>query len=74
MTSGRTVLIRKDPSKGTIPGNYRPITCLLLLWKILISVIAKKLYKYLEAKDLIGSEQKGCRGKKKRDERSRDAG
>ena len=28
LTSGRTVLILKDPSKGNIPSNYRPITCL----------------------------------------------
>ena len=28
MTKGRTKLIQKDPNKGTVPNNYRPITCL----------------------------------------------
>ena len=28
MTKGKTTLIQKDPSKGTAPNNYRPITCL----------------------------------------------
>ena len=27
MVSGRTVLIQKDPAKGTVAGNYRPIAC-----------------------------------------------
>ena len=27
MTKRRTSLIPKDPSKGTTPNNYRPITC-----------------------------------------------
>ena len=35
MTKGRTTLIQKDPSKGTAPNNYRPITCLPMMWKIL---------------------------------------
>ena len=28
MISGRTTLILKDPRKGTVASNYRPITCL----------------------------------------------
>ena len=28
MTKGKTTLIQKDTSKGTVPNNYRPITCL----------------------------------------------
>ena len=35
MTKGRTTLIQKDPNKGTAPSNYRPITCLPMMWKIL---------------------------------------
>ena len=35
MTKGKTALIQKDPSKGTAPNNYRPITCLPMMWKIL---------------------------------------
>ena len=27
-------MIQKDPSKGNAPNNYRPITCLPIMWKI----------------------------------------
>ena len=30
MVKGRTVLIQKDPAKGTVASNYRPIACLPL--------------------------------------------
>ena len=39
MTKGRTILIQKDPNQGTAPNNYRPITCLPMMWKILIAQI-----------------------------------
>ena len=61
MTTGRTVLIQKDRSKGTVAGNYRPITCLPIIWKLLTSMISDDIYQYLESNDLIGEEQKGCR-------------
>ena len=61
MTTGRTVLIQKDKTKGRAPGNYRPITCLPIVWKLLTSMIAVEMYRYLEDNDLIGEEQKGCR-------------
>ena len=34
MTKGRTCLILKDESKGKEVSNFRPITCLPLMWKI----------------------------------------
>ena len=40
---GRTTLIQKDPSKGTAPNNYRPITCLTMMWKILTAQIREEL-------------------------------
>ena len=61
MTTGRTALILKDPNKGNQPGNYRPITCLPLMWKTLTAVMAGKLYDHLEDQGIIGDEQKGCR-------------
>ena len=61
MTTGRTVLIQKDPDKGVSPGNFRPITCLPLLWKVLTSMISDNIYRHLEDNNLIGEEQKGCR-------------
>ena len=38
-TKGKTTLIQKDPSKGTAPNNYRPITCLPMMWKTLTAQI-----------------------------------
>ena len=40
MTHGHTVLCQKDPRKGNTADNYRPITCLPLMWKLLTGVIA----------------------------------
>ena len=37
MTKGRTRLIQKDPNKGTALNNYRPVTCLRMMWKIIKS-------------------------------------
>ena len=61
MTAGRTVLIQKDKEKGNTPGNYRPITCLPIMWKILTSILSDEIYRHLEDSKLIGEEQKGCR-------------
>ena len=33
LTRGRTSLLQKDKSKGNVGSNYRPITCLPLMWK-----------------------------------------
>ena len=63
MTTGRTVLIQKDPAKGKIAGNYRPITCLPLMWKLLTGIFAGKIYEHLEDSGLLPEEQKGCRKK-----------
>ena len=61
MVKGRTVLIQKDPAKGTVAGNYRPIACLPLMWKLLTGIFAGKIYEHLESNDLLPDEQKGCR-------------
>ena len=61
MTKGRTVLILKDIKKGNIVSNYRPITCLPLMWKLLTGMIAEDMYIHLEEKGVFPEEQKGCR-------------
>ena len=61
MTIGRTVLLMKDPLKGNEVGNYRPIACLNILWKILSGIFAQKTYDHLETMNLLPNEQKGCR-------------
>ena len=59
MTKGKTTLIQKDLQKGTIPSNYRLITCLPLMWKILTVQIREEIYYSLLCCRLFPKEQKG---------------
>ena len=61
MVKGRTVLLQKDPVKGRIASNYRPIACLPLMWKLLTGIFAEKIYDHLHTNSLLPDEQKGCR-------------
>ena len=61
MTKGNTTLIQKDTSKGTDPNDYRPITCLPMMWKILTAQIREKIYYSLTSRGLFPDEQKGLR-------------
>ena len=63
MTKGRTTLIQKDPNKITAPNNYRPITCLPIILKILTAQIREEIYHSLTSHALFPDEQKGyCKG------------
>lgn len=61
MTVGKTTLAQKDKSKGAEVGNYRPIACLNLLWKVLTGIFSEKTYQFLSDNDLLPAEQKGGR-------------
>ena len=61
LTRGRTSLLQKYKSKGNVASNYRPITCLSLMWKLLAGVIANQIYAHLDQEKLLAEEQKGCR-------------
>ena len=61
LTRGRTSLLQKDKSKGNVASNFRPITCLSLMWKLLTGVIADQIYAHLDQEKLLLEEQKGCR-------------
>ena len=63
MTYGRTVLCQKDAAKGNSVENFRPITCLPLMWKLLTGIISEDLYCFMENENLFPEEQKGCRRK-----------
>ena len=60
---GSTILVMKDSTKGTEVGNYRPIACPNLIWKLLTGIISDKTYDYLEENRLLPEEQKGSRRK-----------
>ena len=66
MTKEKTILIQKDPNKGTARNNYRPITCLPMMWKILTAQIREEIYYSLNSRGLFPDEQKeyykGSRG------------
>ena len=59
LVMGRTTLIQKDKKKGPIPSNYRPITCLPTIWKLLTSIMSNVVRKHLTDNDLLFPEQKG---------------
>ena len=61
LTKERTALLQKDKSKGNIASNYRPITCLSLLWKLLSVVISDQIYGHLDQQKLLPEEQKRCK-------------
>ena len=51
----------KDKSKGNVASNYRPLTCLPSLWKLLTGVIADQIYAHSHQEKLLPEEQKGHR-------------
>ena len=53
LTRGRTSLLQKDKSKGNVGSNYRPRTCLPLMWKLLTGVIAAEIYAHLHQEKLL---------------------
>ena len=40
---GKTVLCQNIPAKGNAADNYRPISCLILMWKLITGVIAESI-------------------------------
>ena len=61
LTRGRASLLQKDKSRGNVASNYRPITCLPLIRKLLTSVIADQQYAHVDQEKLLPEEQKECR-------------
>ena len=60
MTFGKIVMCQKDMAKGSAVDNYRPISCLPLMWKLMTGMLAEKMYSHLERENLLLSEQKEC--------------
>ena len=61
LTRGRTSWLQKDESKGNVASNYRPLTCLPYMRKLLTGGTADQIYAYLDQKKLSPEEQKECR-------------
>ena len=62
LTKGRTVLCQKDSQKGNAVDNFRPISCLPLMWKLMTGIISV-LYEFIVESDCLPLEQKGCKKK-----------
>ena len=60
LSQGTTTLIPKN-GKTYQTKNYRPITCLSVLYKTLTSVIRQRIAALLVQRNLMAPEQKGCR-------------
>ena len=58
---GKDNIDQKDPQKGNVANTHHPIACLSLMWKLLTSVLAEKVYAQLSEKKVLPDEQKGCR-------------
>ncbi|XP_047539184.1 uncharacterized protein LOC125072598 [Vanessa atalanta] len=60
MTIGITYMLPKTKHSPQ-PSQYRPITCLPTIYKILTSAITNKINTHIEQHNIIAEEQKGCR-------------
>ena len=60
MIYGYTILCQKDGAKGNAFDNYRPMTCLPLMRKLMTGVIAEEMYTFFERERLLPEKQKGC--------------
>lgn len=62
LTEGKTYIKPKNKDTQN-PSNYRPITCLPTMYKIITAIITRKIDKQLTTHDILTEEQKGCRKK-----------
>ena len=62
LTQGKTYIKPKNNDTQN-PANYRPITCLPTLYKIITSLITQIIEKHLTLHNILTEEQKGCRKK-----------
>ncbi|XP_075985622.1 uncharacterized protein LOC142982823 [Anticarsia gemmatalis] len=60
LTNGITHLLYKS-GNATDPKNYRPITCLPTLYKLLTSILRGKLNEHITANNIMAISQNGCR-------------
>ena len=61
MVTRKTLLCIKEIQKGNLVSNFRPITWLPLIWKLLTGILAEELYEHLEKTNSLPWEQKGYR-------------
>lgn len=62
LTKGITFMVPKS-SRTEDPSQYRPITCLPTLYKLITSCISQRINKHSETHNILAEEQKECRAK-----------
>lgn len=60
LTTGVTHLLHKTGSPAE-PKNYRPITCLSTVYKLLTSILRAKINQHIERNSIMSATQNGCR-------------
>ena len=60
LTGGRTTLIHKK-GPTDVAQNYRPITCLPTIFKLLTLMLTNRIYDHVTVNYILPFEQKGCR-------------
>ena len=60
LTDSLTILLLKTEETKN-PKNYRPITRIPTMYKVLTFILANRTYTFLSAHQLLPSEQKGCK-------------
>ena len=70
MVTGKTLLCIEEIQKGKLVSNFRPITCLPLIWKLLTGILAEELYEHLEKNKFITTATNGKQERKPRHKRS----
>ena len=60
LMAGVTFLIPKNGNTEN-PKNYRPVTCLPTMYKLMTSIISRRMQKYVDDENLMPEEQKGCK-------------
>jgi len=59
LTAGVTFLIPKNENTEN-PKNYRRVTRLPTIYKLMTSIISRRMHKYMDDENLMPKEQKGC--------------
>ena len=54
MTKGRTCLILKDKKRGNETSNFRLITCISIMWKVFIGLLAEQVYGHRKRETVVG--------------------
>ena len=57
--AGVNFLITKKENTEN-PNNYRPVTSLSTMYKLITSLINRRMQKYMDDENLIPIEEKGC--------------